>query len=195
MKDDIQECDCKQNCGIRCLNRMLFIECSPDKCKLGPSCSNNEIQKKRKPPIEVFETRKKGLGIRAKRFIEKNVFIIEYVGEVVSKNTFENRLRLDYNYYSHYYGMNFHKGFVIDSYKMGNESRFVNHSCSPNCEIQIWIVDGIPRICLFSKIDIEHGEELTFDYKFSRYNSQEIGQQCFCGSSVCSGTIGGRVFV
>lgn len=55
---------------------------------------------------------------------------------------------------------------VIDATRKGAISRFINHSCGPNCETQKWIVDGVQRIGIFTKQDVSKGEELTFDYKF-----------------------------
>lgn len=45
-------------------------------------------------------------------------------------------------YFSHSgnYCLNLDSGMVIDSYRMGNEARFINHSCEPNCEMQKWWV-------------------------------------------------------
>lgn len=48
---------------------------------------------------------------------------------------------------------------VIDAGPKGNSSRFINHSCSPNCETQKWTVNGDVRIGLFTLCDIEAGEE------------------------------------
>lgn len=52
-------------------------------------------------------------------------------------------------YFSHsgHYCLNLDSGMVIDSYRMGNEARFINHSCEPNCEMQKWWV--VYFFCLF----------------------------------------------
>ena len=72
---------------------------------------------------------------------------------------------------------------------MGNECRFVNHSCEPNCEMQKWTVNGHYRMALFALKDIQPDEELTYDYNFSLFNPHE-GQICKCGSAKCRGVIG-----
>ena len=69
--------------------------------------------------------------------------------------------------------------------------RFVNHSCAPNCEMQKWSVNGLPRMALFALRDISPLEELSYDYNFSLFNPAE-GQPCKCGSSQCRGVIGGK---
>ena len=73
---------------------------------------------------------------------------------------------------------------VIDGHRMGNECRFVNHSCEPNCEMQKWNVKGEFRMALFALRDIQQNEELTYDYNFSLFNPHE-GQKCCCGSLKC----------
>lgn len=47
---------------------------------------------------------------------------------------------------------------MIDAGPKGNSARFINHSCSPNCETQKWTVNGDVRIGLFALCDIEAGE-------------------------------------
>lgn len=74
---------------------------------------------------------------------------------------------------------------------MGGDGRFVNHSCEPNCEMQKWSVNGLPRMALFASRDIKAGEELNYDYNFALFNPSE-GQECRCGSSQCRGVIGGK---
>jgi len=58
---------------------------------------------------------------------------------------------------------------MIDASQKGCLSRFINHSCNPNCETQKWIVKGFLKIGIFTKRLIKKGEELTFDYRFERY--------------------------
>lgn len=61
-------------------------------------------------------------------------------------------------YFSHSgnYCLNLDSGMVIDSYRMGNEARFINHSCEPNCEMQKWwvqlhhFISPSSPICAFS---------------------------------------------
>ena len=62
--------------------------------------------------------------------------------------------------------MEFDNSMIIDATR-GSVARFVNHSCSPNCKMEKWIVSGKPRMALFAGDDgIEVGEELTYDYNF-----------------------------
>ncbi|XP_031343380.1 histone-lysine N-methyltransferase SETD2-like isoform X2 [Photinus pyralis] len=175
-------------CGEDCLNRLLLIECGT-LCPVGDKCTNKRFQKSAFSPCEVFRTDKKGLGIRATAAIPFGEFILEYVGEVIGPDEFEDRATeysKDKN--PHYYFMSLRSDAVIDATQKGNISRFINHSCDPNAETQKWTVNGELRIGFFSKRTIIAGEEITFDYQFQRYGKE--AQKCFCESSLCRGWLG-----
>ncbi|GIL59061.1 hypothetical protein Vafri_14018, partial [Volvox africanus] len=78
---------------------------------------------------------------------------------------------------------------VDTSYAQGNISRFINHSCEPNCETQKWLVRGELAIGLFAVRDIPKETELTFDYNFERYGDKPM--RCYCRSTNCRSFIGG----
>ncbi|OBS64259.1 hypothetical protein A6R68_07197, partial [Neotoma lepida] len=56
--------------------------------------------------------------------------------EEEQENNKRNRMIEQYHNHSDHYCLNLDSGMVIDSYRMGNEARFINHSCDPNCEMQ-----------------------------------------------------------
>ena len=58
---------------------------------------------------------------------------------------------------------------IIDARHKGNNSRYINHSCDPNCETQKWYINGILRIGFFTLREIKGHEELTFDYQYQRF--------------------------
>lgn len=68
--------------------------------------------------------------------------MIEYVGEVLDVPEFERRTT---NYakgnQEHFYFMALKSDAIIDATMRGNCSRFINHSCEPNCETQ-----KVPRV-------------------------------------------------
>lgn len=84
--------------------------------------------------------------------------------------------------FQHYsYIMQLHKKYVIDSHKKGNYSRFINHSCEPNYHVEIWEVNGLPRMIIVASNEIYPNDELSFDYNLHCYNP--LNQQlCNCGS-------------
>lgn len=191
---DLPQCSCKpeSGCGDNCLNRLVYTECSPETCPCGDSCQNTKIQRHViAPGIERFMTVNKGWGIQTKSFIKKGTYILEYVGEVVTEREFKERMATLYTADIHHYCLHLDGGLVIDGHRMGSDCRFVNHSCSPNCEMQKWSVNGLSRMALFAMRDISPGEELTYDYNFSLFNPAE-GQPCKCESEQCRGVIGGR---
>lgn len=57
---------------------------------------------------------------------------------------FRSRMMEQYFSHSGHYCLNLDSGMVIDSYRMGNEARFINHSCEPNCQMQKWWVSQQP---------------------------------------------------
>lgn len=117
--------------------------------------------------MSVLPSPPKGYGVFADEHIKKGEFIIEYVGEVVSVTEFNKRWNIYTNSDNvHSYLMNC-SGMFIDATKKGNNARFINHSCDPNCFVDKWDVLGKPCIGIFSKKHIERGQEITYNYKFS----------------------------
>lgn len=192
--DQQQICSCKSAtaCGDDCLNRLMYTECSPKTCPCADKCENTKIQRHIVAPgVERFMTENKGWGVKAKLPIKKGVYILEYVGEVVTEREFKERMATLYTRDTHHYCLNLDGGLVIDGHRTGSDGRFVNHSCSPNCEMQKWCVNGLFRMALFAMRDIVPGEELTYDYNFSLFNPTE-GQPCRCDTPQCRGVIGGK---
>lgn len=201
--NDAEACNCTlpqpdakdaetQCCGDDCLNRMVYTECSSQMCPVGDKCMNQRIQRHRwAQGLERFMTKEKGWGVRCRNQLKSGVFILEYVGEVVSDKEFKERMHTVYVHDTHHYCLHLDGGLVIDGHRMGGDGRFVNHSCAPNCEMQKWSVNGLPRMALFALRDISPLEELSYDYNFSLFNPAE-GQPCKCGSPQCRGVIGGK---
>ena len=141
-------------------------------CINGEQCTNMVIQKRQYAPgIERVMTENKGCGIKATQSLAKGSFIFEYTGVVCSRQMYEKRMMNSYKGDIHHYCMAIDNKLVIDSHRKGSECRFVNHSCSPNCEMEKWIVDGLPRMALFALRDILPGEEICYDYNFSLFNT------------------------
>lgn len=177
-------------CGENCLNRLLMIECN-SRCKCGAACSNKRFQQGCKVKVEVLKTEKKGWGLRTLEDLEPNQFVMEYCGEVMDYRDFQDRAeQYDRENRRHYYFMTLRADEIIDATFKGNLSRFINHSCDPNCETQKWTVNGLLRIGFFTLKHITAGEELTFDYKLQRYG--KVAQVCYCEGLNCRGFIGGE---
>eukprot|EP00072_Mus_musculus_P066404 XP_017168167.1 PREDICTED: histone-lysine N-methyltransferase NSD3 isoform X2 [Mus musculus] len=183
---EIPRCNCKPGdenpCGLesQCLNRMSQYECHPQVCPAGDRCQNQCFTKRLYPDAEVIKTERRGWGLRTKRSIKKGEFVNEYVGELIDEE--ECRLRIKRAHEN--------SDRIIDAGPKGNYSRFMNHSCNPNCETQKWTVNGDVRVGLFALCDIPAGMELTFNYNLDCLgNGRTV---CHCGADNCSGFLGVR---
>lgn len=178
-------------CGESCICSGLYVECDPKRCSYSTDCANMPIQQKRGVPLRQFLTEKKGWGVKTSISIEKGLFVCQYIDEIVTEKVYKSRLQSVYKNEAHFYALYLQQGFVIDAHVMGNCARFINHSCDPNCEVQKWVVNGLPCMGIFALRDIKMDEELTFNYNFQIYNGESM--KCHCDSSQCRGFIGSGV--
>uniref|UniRef100_A0A7N6AV85 Nuclear receptor binding SET domain protein 2 n=1 Tax=Anabas testudineus TaxID=64144 RepID=A0A7N6AV85_ANATE len=194
---EIPKCNCKPTderpCGFEseCLNRMLQYECHPQVCPNGERCCNQDFTKRLYPETKIIKTPGKGWGLISLRDIKKGEFVNEYIGELIDEE--ECRARIKYaqeNNITDFYMLTIDKDRIIDAGPKGNYSRFMNHSCQPNCETQKWTVNGDTRVGLFAVCDIPAGTELTFNYNLDCLGNEKT--VCRCGSSNCSGFLGDR---
>ncbi|XP_027889655.1 histone-lysine N-methyltransferase NSD3 isoform X4 [Xiphophorus couchianus] len=192
---EIPRCNCKPTeehpCSLdsQCLNRMLQYECHPQVCPAGDRCENQCFSKRLSAETEVVKTEGCGWGLRTNQTLRKGDFVTEYVGEVIDSEECQQRIkRAHENHVTNFYMLTLTKDRVIDAGPKGNSSRFMNHSCSPNCETQKWTVNGDVRIGLFALCDIEAGTELTFNYNLHCVGNRRMS--CHCGSDNCSGFLG-----
>ena len=140
-------------------------------------------------PILVRDSNVHGRGVFATRRIEKGERIIEYLGERVSHDEADRRYELKDDNDSHTFLFIVDSKTVIDAGTDGNEARFFNHSCDPNCES---VVEK-RRVFIEAIRAIEPGEEMTYDYQIYRdhddpENIDEIFA-CRCGFANCRGTM------
>jgi SET domain-containing protein len=141
------------------------------------------------PLIEVRQSPLHGRGVFAAQRIARGTRVIEYLGERLSHaeadRRYEHRAVAD----NHTFLFIVDAHTVIDAGVGGNEARFVNHSCRPNC--QSLIVSR--RVFIDALRAIEPGEELTYDYQIRREvdDPPDIDAifACRCGAAGCRGTM------
>ncbi|KAK6468429.1 histone-lysine N-methyltransferase NSD3 [Huso huso] len=194
---EIPRCNCKPTdenpCGLdsQCLNRMLQYECHPQVCPAAELCQNQRFSQRLYPETEVIKTEGRGWGLKARTELKKGEFVCEYVGELIDSEECRQRIKHAHeNHATNFYMLTLTKDRVIDAGPKGNYSRFMNHSCNPNCETQKWTVNGDVRVGLFALCDIDPDTELTFNYNLDCLGNGRT--TCHCGSDNCSGFLGVR---
>ena len=143
----------------------------------------------RDPAIEVRNSALHGLGVFATRRIKKGTRVIEYLGERVSHAEADRRYDDKDENDNHTFLFIVDGRTVIDAGVDGNEARFVNHGCDPNCESVI----ESRRVFIEAIRDIAPGEELTYDYQIQREPDDppdvDAVFACRCGGRSCRGSM------
>ena len=141
-------------------------------------------------PFEIRPSPKHGLGAFATTNIPAGTRIIEYAGARITPEEAHARYPDSTPGVSHHTELfAIDDDIVIDASVDGNEARFINHSCDPNCDA---VVDD-KRIWIEAIRDIAPGEELAYDYAYilpERHTpAAKRRYPCNCGSANCRGTI------
>lgn len=143
----------------------------------------------RNPWAVMRRSRIHGRGVYARKRIPKGTRIIEYAGERISNAEADRRYDDDSMPEHHTFLFVLNSRTCIDAAVGGNISRYINHSCDPNCVA--WI-EG-QHIWIDAERDIEEGEELSYDYEYDflpGYTVKDLDfYRCECGSAKCRGTI------
>ena len=144
---------------------------------------------KKLPPYIVKNSRIHGTGVFARRKIAAGTCIIEYRGERVSWEEAQQRAEKSGQAINHTYFFSLSDGRVIDGARRGNEARFINHACEPNCEAMEH-EDG--RVYIYAMQDIARGEELHYNYAliYEGRHTPAVKRAfaCRCGTPGCTGT-------
>ncbi|KAI8941392.1 hypothetical protein NX059_002615 [Plenodomus lindquistii] len=185
-------------------SRHPIYECN-DRCKCGRLCRNKNVQFGRQVEVEIFRTEGgRGWGLRCKSDLHQGQFIDTYRGEVITdaeatiREEVSSKAKMSYLYsldkFKDSEGLADEDIRVVDGELMGGPSKFMNHSCDPNCRQYTvsynkhdpYVYDLAFFACRF----IAAGEELTFDYldKDEGEAMDEPGEDaepCLCGSAKC----------
>lgn len=191
-------CECIGSCGDSCYNRLVYTECygdvkknsSSSNCAVGADCGNRQVAQRKYIKCKPKREQGKGWGLIALEKAPKGRFVIEYVGEVIDEETKEKRLRKwaqDHPNDPNFYVMALNKGWFIDAREVANLSRFINHSCDPNCVLIPINVGGYIRNAIVALRDIAPGTFLSYDYRFDTRQGDRF--VCRCGAANCRGTM------
>lgn len=139
-------------------------------------------------PYAVRRSRIEGRGVFATQPIRKGKRIGEYTGERITHE--ESDKRYD-DMHARTYLFIVDSKIVIDADVGGNDIRFINHSCDPNCESRM---DARDRVHIYATRAIEPGEELAYDYRLQLNPGEDLLKEvadfpCRCGSPKCRGTL------
>ena len=140
---------------------------------------------------KVKKSKVHGSGVFATKDIKKGVKIIQYIGEKVTKKEGDKRSAERIKKYLNkknegsVYIFELNKKYDIDGSPSYNKARYINHSCDPNCEVdiiknEIWII---------SIKDIKKSSELNYDYGYPFDKDDFNDHKCKCGSNKCIGYI------
>ena len=139
--------------------------------------------------FEIRSSRIHGMGAFATRSIPAGTRLIEYRGERLTPAEADARYPDAPGEVHHTYLFAIDDDVVIDAAVNGNEARYINHSCGPNCDA---VIDG-GRIWIETIRPIQPGEELAYDYAYileERHSpAAKRRYPCTCGSPACRGTI------
>ncbi|KAF9890292.1 hypothetical protein FE257_006207 [Aspergillus nanangensis] len=169
------------------------------------TCWNRVVQRGRTIRLEIFTTSNRGFGLRSPDPIYAGQFIDRYLGEVITKEVADIREELAFKQgHSYLFGLDFFPEineaeiYVVDGQKFGSTSRFMNHSCNPNCKMFPVSHTHHDRrlydLAFFASRDIPPNVELTFDYnpgakKEVTSSIDPAAVRCLCGERNCRGQL------
>jgi len=127
----------------------------------------------RLPGLEVVRSPIHGYGVVARRDFA--------AGEVIT--SVDGVLYREKEILDDTYALWVDEGWYLD---MVDQTRWVNHSCDPNTEIEAELDGrGGAWARLVALKDLRAGDELTYDYAFAA----EFAEPCRCGAPTCRGWI------
>ena len=135
--------------------------------------------------MKLYKIKKSNIdkkGLYATKNIKIGTRIIQYKGKIVKNKEVETNPKFDNSKDIYLFDLN--KRYSLDGAFVWNTARFINHSCNPNCEVE---VKGY-NIWIKAIKKIKKDEELNYDYGFS-YDSDYKQFPCKCRSKNCCGYI------
>eukprot|EP00258_Populus_trichocarpa_P024505 XP_024440524.1 histone-lysine N-methyltransferase EZA1 isoform X1 [Populus trichocarpa] len=183
-KNRFRGCHCaKSQCRSRqCPCFAAGRECDPDICRncwvscgdgsLGEppkrgdgQCGNMRLLLRQQQRILLAKSDVAGWGAFLKKPVNKNDYLGEYTGELISHREADKRGKI-YDRANSSFLFDLNDQFVLDAYRKGDKLKFANHSSNPNCYAKVMLVVGDHRVGIFANERIEASEELFYDYRY-----------------------------
>lgn len=141
------------------------------------------------PPFHVGPSPMQGVGAFATHRIPSGTRLVEYAGQRLTPAQAEARYPEVVGERHHTFLFAIDAEVVIDAAVDGNEARWINHSCAPNCDA---VIDG-GRIWIETIRNVSPGQELAYDYAFTLPERHTPAAKrrypCHCGAATCRGTM------
>lgn len=141
------------------------------------------------PLLEARNSAIHGKGVYAVLPIKKGTRLLEYLGDRISHAEADRRYEKKAEDDGHTFLFIASNRTVIDAGVGGNDARFINHHCNPNCET---VTEG-SRVFIDAIRNIKPGEELGYDYQLTWESTDEPEElalyACRCGAKNCRGTM------
>jgi SET domain-containing protein len=141
------------------------------------------------PLVEARHSQIHGTGVYAIAPIKKGTRVLEYLGERISHDEADARYEVKGDDNGHTFLFIASNRTVIDAGVDGNDARFINHSCAPNCET---VIEN-SRVFIDAIRTIKPGEELGYDYQLTWESTDDPAElalyACRCGAKRCRGTM------
>ncbi|KAK2867785.1 hypothetical protein FQN49_003476 [Arthroderma sp. PD_2] len=158
----------------------------PDRCHDCGQYQSNNVERNRcscfptlygnptsHPPIQIFQTSNgKNNGVVSRCGFERGAAIGEFIGYITRGIAGVDVMAAGSPA----------QPYQIFQGEIGNFTRFINHSCRPNCQFQKFYWLGMERVIVVSR-GVSVGAELTVDYS-DRYWEQ-LDKECLCGEESC----------
>ncbi|CAP23284.2 Protein CBG02150 [Caenorhabditis briggsae] len=157
-----QRNECEKGLCYRCLDHEDDRNVPMDR-----KCGNFVFQRPVETLLKVTKSKVLGAGFGAvaKRDIKKGEIVGEYTGEQINEDEVERRGKVYHFGISYVYHLPYSIG-ALDSAKAGNETRFINHSDTPNLTTIFRTSKGEPRVAFVADQDIKKDEEVFFPYGY-----------------------------
>ncbi|KAH6766456.1 SET domain-containing protein [Perilla frutescens var. hirtella] len=183
-KNRFRGCHCaKSQCKSRqCPCFAAGRECDPDVCRncwvscgdgsLGEpprrgdsQCGNMKLLLRQQQRILLANSEVAGWGAFIKNPVNKNDYLGEYTGELISHQEADKRGKI-YDRANSSFLFDLNDKYVLDAYRKGDKLKFANHSSTPNCYAKVMLVAGDHRVGIYANERIEAGEEIFYDYRY-----------------------------